>query len=88
MCRGQKTNQLIYKSLGLDEAAWVGEGNARVAATRVVIVDIVEEEWRGDEDCESGDDGDFMAHWDNNSIGNGKMMVEFFSALMELRVWR
>lgn len=33
-------------------------------------------------------DDDLNAHWDNNSMGKGKMMVEFFSALIELSVWR
>jgi hypothetical protein len=50
------------------------------------MVDIVDAECRGDEDCESEDD--FTAHCDRISIGKGKMMVEFFSALIELSVWR
>ena len=61
-----------------------GDGNARGPGTRV-MVDIVEAECLGDEVCESDD---FMAHCDRSSIGKGKMMVEFFSALIELRVWR
>ena len=49
------------------------------------MVDIVEAECLGDEVCESDD---FMVKCDRSSIGKGKMMVEFFSALIELRVWR
>jgi hypothetical protein len=30
----------------------------------------------------------FLAKWFSILIGRGKMMVEFFSAEMELRVWR
>jgi hypothetical protein len=32
--------------------------------------------------------GGLTAHCDSSSMGKGKMMVEFFSALIELRVWR
>ena len=61
-----------------------GEEGAGGGALRIgrVIVEAVDAEWRGD------DEADLMAHCDNNSIGKGKIMVEFFSALMEFRVWR
>lgn len=78
-------NHLIYKSLVMPCLVDVGEGSARGPVVRV-MVDIVDAECRGDEDCESEDD--FMAHCDRSSIGKGKMMVEFFSALIELSVWR
>ena len=35
----------------------------------------------------AGDDGDAV-HWVSRSTGKGKMMVEFFSALIEFRVCR
>lgn len=79
-------NRLIYKSLVVPCLVDVGEGSARGPVVRV-MVDIVDAECRGDEDCES-EDRLGMAHCDRSSIGKGKMMVEFFSALIELSVWR
>ena len=56
-------------------------GGARVMVEAVEAVVL----WRGEEAVE---DDDLRAHCDSSSMGNGNMMVEFFSALMELRVWR
>lgn len=57
----------------------VGEGRA--------LLDLMEvgDDLLGVEALESPD---LRAHCDNSSIGNGNMMVEFFSALIELSVCR
>ena len=58
----------------------VGDGKALLV--RVIEVG---EDLLGVEALESPD---LRAHWDNSSMGNGKIIVEFFSALIELSVWR
>ena len=51
----------------------------------LVIVETVEAEaLTGDAARESF----FSDHCEISSMGKGKIMVEFFSALMEFRVWR
>ena len=51
----------------------------------LVIVETVEAEaLTGDAAKESF----FSDHCEISSMGKGKIIVEFFSALMELRVWR
>jgi len=59
----------------------VGDGKARLDRGNVEVG----EDLRGVEALESPD---LRAHWDNSSMGNGKIIVEFFSALIELSVWR
>lgn len=62
------------------------EGDCRPLVAALVMVDMVDAEQRlGVDDRESLG---LRAHCDNSSMGNGKMMVEFFSALIELSVWR